>query len=190
MAHIDHIDPTWKEGRDYQLVCGLDVVYNMEERDPTLNRQKSNRFIPWRWSRDEIGGVPVNPGDFCLFLDFNTNEWVLEEFMGTWWFEQSRLWGFCGTNISEEAKRKMSEERTGVKRSAKTCQKISEKRRGRVYPTLYTEARNQKIREALIGQKHSAERRRNQSVAAAKREARKRCRRMAVSDPQMPDFED
>ena len=30
--HIDHVDPKWAEGREYQLVCGLDVVYNMAER--------------------------------------------------------------------------------------------------------------------------------------------------------------
>ena len=88
-THIDHIDPSWEEGRDYQLVCGLDVVYNMEERDASLNIRKSNRFLPWRWCRDEIGEVPVNPGDLCLFLDPDTNEWVLEEFMGTWWYKKT-----------------------------------------------------------------------------------------------------
>lgn len=93
---IDHTDPLWKKGRDYQLVCGLDArhgphgVLNLCERDATLNTQKQNAFLPYRVCSEEIGVVPVEQGDLCLFLDPDTNEWVLEEFMGTWWFEKSR----------------------------------------------------------------------------------------------------
>ena len=93
--HLDHIDPVWTKGRDYQLVCGLDGRHgphglaNMRERDPLLNISKSNRFLPYRVCADEIGVVPVEQGDLCLFLDPDAGEWVLEEFMGTWWWEQS-----------------------------------------------------------------------------------------------------
>ena len=90
MKHIDHIEPSWAEGRDYQLVCGLDTELNYAERDPSLNISKSNRFLPWRQSHDEMGVVPCEPGDLCLFLDPDTNEWSLQEFMGEWWFAKSK----------------------------------------------------------------------------------------------------
>jgi hypothetical protein len=94
---IDHIDPKWKEGRDYQLVCGLDTPLNFRERDEKTNQSKSNRFLPWRVSKGELGEAPVNPGDLCQFLDPDTDEWVLEEFMGEWWYEKT--WGSCGPNL-------------------------------------------------------------------------------------------
>lgn len=87
---FDHTDPLWKEGRDYQKICGLDNSFNFVERDPRFNTSKSNRFLPWRVCEDEIGVVPVQKGDICLFLNPDTNEWELQEFLGTWWFEKSR----------------------------------------------------------------------------------------------------
>ena len=90
----DHIDPRWDESRDYQLTCGLENYHNFTERERNLNVQKSNRFLPWRIAEGEIGQVPINPGDLCQFLDRATGEWVLEEFMGEWWFEQTR--DLCG----------------------------------------------------------------------------------------------
>lgn len=91
---IDHIDPTWKKGREYQLVCGLNLSINFCERTEKENRRKSNRFLPWRVAENELGGVPVNFGDFCQFLDPDTSQWVLEEFMGDWWHEKTRE--LCG----------------------------------------------------------------------------------------------
>lgn len=91
---IDHIDPRWEEGRDYQLVCGLDCPLNLREEDSSKNKSKSNRFLPWRWTREDLGVVPEEPGDLALFLDPDTNEWVLEEFLGEWWFEKT--WRNCG----------------------------------------------------------------------------------------------
>jgi hypothetical protein len=41
--------------------------------------------------------MPVNPGDLCQFLDRATGEWVLEEFMGNWWFEQTK--SLCGQSV-------------------------------------------------------------------------------------------
>jgi hypothetical protein len=96
----DHVDPDYPEGcdRPYQMVCGFTNEFNLIEREKSLNVQKSNRFLPWRVTYDEIGSVPVNPGDICQFLDRVTGEWVLEEFMGKWWFEQTR--DLCGAYVS------------------------------------------------------------------------------------------
>lgn len=92
---IDHIDPRWEEGRDYQKVCGFERdLNNLREIEERENQAKSNRFLPWRWAREEFGVVPEEPGDLALFLDPETNEWVLEEFMGAWWFEKT--WKSCG----------------------------------------------------------------------------------------------
>jgi hypothetical protein len=91
---VDHIDPRWDESREYQLVCGLENDYNYCERYTTLNVQKSNRFLPWRIAKDEIGEEPIEPGDLCQFLNRETGEWVLEEFLGEWWFKQTK--SLCG----------------------------------------------------------------------------------------------
>jgi hypothetical protein len=92
----DHIDPRWDENRDYQLTCGLENYHNFIERERTLNVQKSNRFLPWRVAEGEIGQVPVKPGDLCQFLDRDTGEWVLEEFISDWWFGQTT--DLCGNS--------------------------------------------------------------------------------------------
>ena len=94
----DHIDPNYPEDcdRPYQRVCGFSEPINFVERERSLNIQKSNRFLPWRVVKDEVGSIPVNPGDLCQFLDLETEEWVLEEFMGDWWFEKTR--NLCGNS--------------------------------------------------------------------------------------------
>jgi len=96
----DHIDPDYPEGcdRPYQMVCGFTNPLNLIERNRSLNSSKSNRFLPWRVAKNELGSVPVNPGDLCQFLNRATGEWVLEEFMGDWWFEQTR--DLCGEHIA------------------------------------------------------------------------------------------
>jgi len=86
---IDHIDPVWKENRDRQLVCGLSNSVNLLERDRYENIKKSNGFLPWRTAPDEIGCVPTEVGDLCQFLDPESNEWVLQEFLSDWWFEKT-----------------------------------------------------------------------------------------------------
>lgn len=90
---VDHIDPV----QGY-LVSGLSVPLNLTDSQRSINSRKSNRFLPWRWSIDEIGGIPVEEGDFCQFLDLETGEWVLESFLGSWWFEQTR--SLCGASKS------------------------------------------------------------------------------------------
>ena len=96
----DHIDPDYPEGSDrpYQLVCGLTNPFNLIIRDQSTNSSKSNRFLPWRVAQDEIGSVPVNFGDLCQFLNRSTGEWVLEEFMGDWYREQTR--DLCGNHVA------------------------------------------------------------------------------------------
>jgi len=56
-------------------------------------------FLPWRNCHDEFGTDPVEQGDLCLFLDPDTNEWVLEEFLGSWWFEKAAP-SDCRSNAS------------------------------------------------------------------------------------------
>lgn len=86
---VDHIDPEWKEGRDYQLVCGLDEPCNREVREISFNTKKGNRFLPWRYCPEELGKVPQEPGDWCQFLDPDSGEWVLAEFLGDWWHDKT-----------------------------------------------------------------------------------------------------
>lgn len=95
---VDHIDPEWREGRDYQLICGLDTSCNKILRTTSENARKTNRFLPWRVNADELSSVPVDLGDICLFLDPDNGEWVLEEFMGEWWYEKTRK--LCGNHIA------------------------------------------------------------------------------------------
>jgi len=96
ITELDHIDPVWKEGRDYQLVCGREEPCNKVERDARFNTAKSNRFLPWRVAAAEIGTVPVNQGDLCLFLvgaDIEQDipgEWVLMEYLSEEWFAASK----------------------------------------------------------------------------------------------------
>ena len=96
----DHIDPDYPEGcdRPYQMVCGLTNSFNLVERDKSANISKSNRFLPWRVAKDEIGQIPVEFGDLCQFLDRETGEWVLEEFMGDWYKEQTK--DLCGQHVA------------------------------------------------------------------------------------------
>ena len=93
---LDHIDPTWGEGRDYQLVCGLDCKHNWRELTVGDNSRKSNRFLPWRFCSEEIGQKPVESGDLVQFLvgfdieNDSPGEWVLMEFEGEEWYTLSK----------------------------------------------------------------------------------------------------
>jgi hypothetical protein len=97
MAHkdspsLDHIDPLWEKGRDYQLVCGWDCKRNWRELTYSENSIKGNRFLPWRYSKDEIGTKPVETGDWCQFYNPLTQDWELMEFEGERWWELSRVY--------------------------------------------------------------------------------------------------
>jgi len=101
MAHkdspsLDHIDPLWEEGRDYQLVCGWDCKRNWRELTVGENSRKSNRFLPWRYCAEEVGQKPCEAGDWVQFLvgfDIEKDipgEWVLMEFESAEWFEATK----------------------------------------------------------------------------------------------------
>jgi hypothetical protein len=87
---LDHIDPLWEEGRDYQLVCGLDCKRNWREVTYSHNSSKGVRFLPWRYASGEIGVKPVETGDWCQFYNPLTQDWELMEFEGERWWELSR----------------------------------------------------------------------------------------------------
>lgn len=95
---LDHIDPLWEEGRDYQLVCGRHCERNWREMTVGDNSRKSNRFLPWRYCVDELGQKPVEAGDWVQFLvgfDIECDipgEWVLMEFESAEWFEATRMY--------------------------------------------------------------------------------------------------
>lgn len=187
---MDHIDPKWAEGRDYQLVCGLDVMFNMCDRDRTLNQRKSNRFLPWRVGKDDCGGVPIERGDWCLFLDPDTNEWVLEEFMGSWWFEKSKKYNGSSQKKAESHKEKISATLTGHSTDDTTKQKQREATIGRKHTNETKEKIKNNHARPMLGKKHSAETRMKMREARERYEAQKRCKSMSMTDPLMPNFED
>ena len=140
--HTDHIDPKWKEGRDYQLVCGLNVSENFVERDPAFNIRKSNCFLPYRVIKDELGCAPIHEGDLALFLDPDTGEWVFESFLGEWWwskamsssgrsqprdeeFREKQRVGSTGRVTPPEVKNKISLSCVGRRLSLETKRKMS-----------------------------------------------------------------
>ena len=126
---IDHIDPVWEDGRDYQLVCGFKRdLRNLREEDPSFNTVKSNRFLPWRWAREEIGVVPEEPGDLAYFLvgaDIEKDipgEWVLMEFLSEEWFEATKETSasfYYSWKLVENAKKWRAENPDKVEESSK-----------------------------------------------------------------------
>lgn len=129
---LDHIDPLWEEGRDYQLVCGRDCKQNWREMTYSENSAKGVRFLPWRYCEDEIGVKPVETGDLCQFLNPETEEWELMEFEGKRWWKLSKQFsnhyqagkrtgdehavngtGFCNATARANAKQAQREKGTG-----------------------------------------------------------------------------
>jgi hypothetical protein len=84
----DHLDPVWKEGRDYQLVCGLNLTCNLRQEVVGANSRKSNRFTPWRTFG--VCPPPEEPGDLCWFLNLETEEWEFISWLGDRWFQLTR----------------------------------------------------------------------------------------------------
>ena len=87
---LDHIDPLWEEGRDYQLICGFSTLENEIIVDYSYNSRKTNRFVPYR-VKDYP--APLFFGDLCEFLI--RGEWTICKFGGTEWWVQSNDNG-CG----------------------------------------------------------------------------------------------
>jgi hypothetical protein len=101
---LDHIDPSWEEGQDYQLVCGLDQPNNWRELTCSENSTKGNRFLPWRVCKDEVGCIPQGTGDWCQFLNPVTEEWELMEFEGARWWELSKDYDARHVHMMKNAK--------------------------------------------------------------------------------------
>lgn len=79
----DHIDP-----RNGEHVCGLDVPENLAEVTLFHNKRKINRFVPYRVKTHP---APRVFGDLCEFLI--RGEWVVCEFGGEVWWEESNILG-------------------------------------------------------------------------------------------------
>jgi hypothetical protein len=197
---IDHIEPRWREGRDYQLVCGFETCsLNFCERAKEENVRKSNNFLPWRVCIDELGTVPVEHGDLCLFLDPDTNEWVLEEFLGTWWYEKSMRFGSRSQPKPSLQGRKHAPERIENMRIAQRKrfdeQPVTDETREKIKQAALTKKKPSKESrkrqgESLRGHKRSPETLKRMKLAALKRWQRKKIRSMSVSNYELPDFED
>lgn len=86
MLSLEHIDP-----RDSKLVCGFRSPCNEIWVDPSYNARKTNRFVPYRVYNHP---APVKFGDTGEFLV--NGEWVVCEFGGEiWWEESNRLGNSC-----------------------------------------------------------------------------------------------
>jgi hypothetical protein len=102
---LDHIDPRWSEGRDYQLVCGFSEGPLAENNeiivDHGYNSRKVNRFVPYRICEHP---APVTFGDVGEFLI--GGEWVVCEFGGPEWWGESNKIGCSVTRGGESTYRK------------------------------------------------------------------------------------
>jgi hypothetical protein len=110
---VEHIDPRWREGRDYQLICGFEegplANFNEVIADWSYNSRKSNRFVPYRTCKHS---APVTFGDIGEFLV--EGEWVVCEFGGEiWWKESSRIG--CGETARHGNKNAEGKSVTAVK---------------------------------------------------------------------------
>ena len=171
---LDHIDPRWEEGRDYQLVCGFETCpLNFCERTQFDNVRKSNNFLPWRVCVDELGSVPIEAGDLCLFLDPDTNGWVLEEFLGTWWYEKSTRFGA------------RSQPKPPRKNTPETIEKMKIAQRKRFDEQPVTDETREKIKRVALTRKKPSEesrKRQGESLRGIRRspETRERMRLAAL----------
>ena len=92
---IDHIDP-----RNHTLICGLRTTLNEVEVSYSYNSRKTNHFVPYR-----VFGFPA-PNYFGDMAEFLINEeWVVCEFGGKkWWEESNRVGNNHTTPASEKQK--------------------------------------------------------------------------------------
>jgi hypothetical protein len=116
MLTVEHFDP-----RKHPLICGLDVQENISVVNESYNKRKTNRFVPYRVKEY---GAPKFFGDIGEFLI--KSEWIICEFGGPEWWEESGLLGcsqtsrkrkfpdatrvfFDGKRWKKETRKKMSE---------------------------------------------------------------------------------
>jgi hypothetical protein len=115
MYTIEHFDP-----QKHSLVCGLDVKLNLSVVEESYNKSKTNRFVPYRvcdYSAPQFFG---EIGEFLI-----KDEWVVCEFGGPEWWEESNRLGCSQSNRKRhfEATRVFFD---GSKWSKKTRAKMSE----------------------------------------------------------------
>lgn len=85
----DHLDPLLSN-----FICGLDQPNNIRHIDLSLNKLKSNAFVPYRLEAEDE--PPLTGGDVCWFLV--EDKWVKTSFGGEeWWSEATRI-GYSRTN--------------------------------------------------------------------------------------------
>ena len=85
----DHLDPILSN-----FICGLDQPNNIRHINLSLNKQKSNAFVPYRLDAGDT--PPCTEGDICWFLI--RGDWVKSPFGGEeWWTEATRI-GYARTN--------------------------------------------------------------------------------------------
>jgi hypothetical protein len=89
VTSVDHLDPLLSN-----FICGLDQPNNIRHIDLSLNKKKSNAFVPYRLGMDDT--PPCAEGDICSFLI--ENEWVKAPFGGKEWWEEATRIGYSRTN--------------------------------------------------------------------------------------------
>jgi hypothetical protein len=102
---IEHIDPRWEEGRNYQLICGLRCDSNEIIASHSYNVRKTNRFVPYRV---KSYAAPTTFGDVGEFLI--NSEWVVCEFGGKEWWEESNKIGNSQISAQRNSRETLSAE--------------------------------------------------------------------------------
>lgn len=104
MTSLDHIDP-----KHSQLVCGFEINSNEVRTSTSYNARKTNRFVPYRVCTYQ---APVVFGDLGEFLI--GDQWVVCEFGGEiWWDESNRLGNSCTAGGKTQGRRSV-ETQTGM----------------------------------------------------------------------------
>jgi hypothetical protein len=110
------------------LVSGLDVETNVLLADESYNKRKNNRFVPYRLTRYP---APVTFGDIGEFLiganvlSDSQGEWVITEFGGEIWWEESTKIG-CSHTSSRKSFESSRVFFDGVRWKKETRSKMSE----------------------------------------------------------------
>ena len=104
MLNLDHIDPL-----QHHLICGWDRELNVIIVEEAYNKQKKDRFIPYRV---HDYAAPRVFGDIAEFLI--KNEWVVCEFGGKDWARECRRVGFSSTRNGKNAGELTQARLTGI----------------------------------------------------------------------------
>jgi hypothetical protein len=118
---VDHVDPI-----NHTLVCGLKNQHNEVEAGYSYNSRKTNHFVPYR-----VCGFPA-PNYFGDFGEFLINdEWVVCEFGGSTWWEESNRVGNNHTAPASE-KQKAAARKVGARNKASGLLSRAGKKGGKI----------------------------------------------------------